>query len=151
MERKEQILYEEKKDRVERMPLSAVDENDTTEPGGEDSYNQFKTRSLQTPTTEQCLRPHKSFSSHASKSTVPTSRRKSLAQGDNPYIQFKAMPMPGTSSSRFSTSHGSKRKSSTQNKSHVKNSKPPKRLLSGEDASIAKEMNQRKLPLFFRT
>ena len=155
MERKEQILYEEKKDRVERMPLSAVDENDTTEPGGEDSYNQFKTRSLQTPTTEQCVRPHKSFPSHASKSAVPTSRRKSLAQGDNPYIQFKARPMPGTSSSRFSTSHGSKRKSSkafnphpSQNKSHVKssalNSKPPKRLLSGEDASIAKEMNQRK-------
>ncbi|KAL3782929.1 hypothetical protein ACHAW5_005652 [Stephanodiscus triporus] len=131
MERKEQILFEEKKVRTERL-VPAVDEENM----------------------EKATR----------KSAAP---RKSTFEGKDPYIPFKARPLPAsttermisrteTPSSRFSTSSlGAKRKTSNafrphpaQNESHVKipalNVKPPKRLLSGEDASMAKEMSHKK-------
>jgi hypothetical protein len=131
MERKEQILFEEKKVRIERS-MPAVEEENMEKP------------------------PRKSAAS-----------RKSTFEGEDPYIPFKARPLPasttermisrtGTLSSRFPTSSlGAKRKTSNafrphpaQNESHAKipalNVKPPKRLLSGEDASMAKEMSHRK-------
>lgn len=131
MERKEQILYEEKKVRVETS-MPAVDEE----------------------MVKKLPR----------KSAAP---RKSKLEGEDPYIPFKARPLPasttervnsrtGTQSLRYSSaSLGAKRKTSnafrphpSQNESNVKisalNVKPPKRLLSGEDASIAREMNHRK-------
>eukprot|EP00571_Detonula_confervacea_P013764 CAMPEP_0172297724 /NCGR_PEP_ID=MMETSP1058-20130122/638_1 /TAXON_ID=83371 /ORGANISM="Detonula confervacea, Strain CCMP 353" /LENGTH=1541 /DNA_ID=CAMNT_0013006907 /DNA_START=91 /DNA_END=4716 /DNA_ORIENTATION=- len=159
MERKEQILYEEKKVRAE-MPMSAVSEETMMEEPpttfgqkkteGDGPYKPFKARPLPTSTTEY-VRPV----FRAPKNTVAVSQRKSLAPGENPYIAFKARPMPGPSGSRSSASIGAKRKSSTvfrphpaQNKSYVKssalNAKPPSRILSGEDASIAKEMSRKK-------
>ena len=131
MERKEQILYEEKKVRVETS-MPAVDEE----------------------MVKKLPR----------KSAAP---RKSKLEGEDPYIPFKARPLPasttervnsrtGSQSLRYSSaSLGAKRKTSnafrphpSQNESNVKisalNVKPPKRLLSGEDASIAREMNHRK-------
>ena len=131
MERKEQSLYEEKKIRVETS-MPAVDEE--------------------------------IMEKSSKKSAAP---RKSKLEGEDPYIPFKARPLPasttervnsrtGTQSLRYSSaSLGAKRKTSnafrphpSQNESNVKisalNVKPPKRLLSGEDASIAREMNHRK-------
>jgi hypothetical protein len=83
------------------------------------------------------------------------SSRKKLLLGEDPYKPFKALPLPATHGTRQPNSAiGTKRKSSIalrphpeQNKSSVKPSalhaKPPTRLLSGEDASIAKKISQK--------
>ncbi|KAL9178770.1 hypothetical protein ACHAXT_003901 [Thalassiosira profunda] len=158
MERKEQMLYDEKKVRAEMTSLPPVDEEMEEEPPtasgsfeGDGTYRPFKARPLPSTTAD---RPRRSYAAPAPKSTKTQSKRKTLAPGEDPYVPFKARPVPGSSSSRFSTSLGTKRKSSTafkphpaQNKSsYVKdsalNAKPPKRLLSGEDASIAKAISR---------
>ena len=166
MERKEQILSDEKKERAE-LPMPAVEEEMAEEvPKGAaigsrpkkkiegiDPFKPFAARPLPLTTTQ---RPkHRSSAMHVPKTTKPASRRSTLAPGENPYRPFVARSLPGTTQSRASISLGAKRKSSTafkphsaQNQSSVKcsalNAKPPKRLLSGEDASVAKEMSRRK-------
>ena len=126
MERKEQILSEEKNERVQKMSMPSVDEESSTSP----PLNSIP----------KALRPGRML----------------VEREDDPYKSFKATPLPATSYSTTSMiSLGSKRKSSTvfrpvptQTNSNVMNpalnTKPPKRLLSGEDASNAKEMSQRK-------
>jgi len=166
MERKEQILYEEKKVRAE-MPMPAVDEDMAEERSSrsavslcrkkmerDNPYKPFKARPVLTTTTERA-RPC-TTAVRVPKNTNTAPQRKSVAPVKSLYVPFKARHMPKTSGSKSSaTLGGSKRKSSTafrphmaQNKSHVKqlalNAKPPKRMVSGKDASIAKEMSRKK-------
>ncbi|KAK1745487.1 hypothetical protein QTG54_003411 [Skeletonema marinoi] len=123
MERKEQILYEEKEDREVMPTLSEVTEEMVDEPIGT------------TTVTKTQVKP------------------------------FKARPLPssttafepkGYSHSKSTSTIGSKRKSTNALRPHIHDNKPfgtnsaisakpPKRLLSGEDASKAKEMTRRRL------
>eukprot|EP00985_Skeletonema_marinoi_P031048 scaffold35751_cov88-Skeletonema_marinoi.AAC.1 len=123
MERKEQILYEEKEDREVMPTLSEVTEEMVDEPIGT------------TTVTKTQVKP------------------------------FKARPLPssttafepkGYSHSKSTSTIGSKRKSTNALRPHIPDNKPfgtnsaisakpPKRLLSGEDASKAKEMTRRRL------
>jgi hypothetical protein len=127
MERKEQIIYEEKRVRVE-MSMPAVDEE-----------NMVKS---------------------SRKSAAPP---KNKFEGDDPFRPFKAKPLTASTTECMASrtrmqstksSLGAKRKTSNafrphpaQNESHVKisapNVQPPKRLLSGKEASIVKEKNHR--------
>jgi len=166
MERKEQILYEEKKVRAE-MPMPAVDEDMVEEISSrsavsrrrkkmerDDPYKPFKARPVPTTTTGRA-RPC-TTAVRVPKNTNTAPQQKSVAPVKSLYVPFKARHVPKMSGSRSSaTLGGSKRKSSTafrphmaQNKSHVKqlalNAKPPKRMVSGKDASIAKEMSRKK-------
>ena len=120
MERKEQILYEEKEDRDVMPTLSEVAEEMVEEP------------IKRTDVAKTQVKP------------------------------FTARPLPASqlrsenSHPRSTSTIGSKRKSPNSLRSHIDvkkphgqnsavNSKPPKRLLSGENASDAKEMNRRRL------
>jgi hypothetical protein len=126
MERKEQMLYEEKMVRVE-MSMPAVDEE--------------------------------SMVKSPRKAAAPP---KNKFEGDDPFRPFKAKPLPAstiecmtlrTEMQSSTSSLGAKRKTSNafrphpaQNESHLNKSanvKPPKRLLSGKEASIVKEMKHR--------
>ncbi|KAL3810432.1 hypothetical protein ACHAXA_006579 [Cyclostephanos tholiformis] len=121
MERKEQILYEEKRVRGE-VSTSAVDEEIIVKHPRKSAApppNKFEGEDLKPlpPSKTECLTLRTRMQS--SKSSLGVKRKTSNA--------FRPHP--------------------AQNESHVKisapNVKPPKRLLSGKEASIAKEKNHR--------
>lgn len=143
MERKEQILSEEKIVRAQNMTMTAVSEERSKSPA---LHSIPKTMRQRTQSID-----------YSSKSNEKVFGHKLLDRDDdNPHRPFKATPLPATSCAITSTvTHGAKRKSSTvfrliptqnniNNKSLALNIKPPKRLLSGEDASNAKAMSLRK-------
>ena len=237
LERKEQIMLEEKEEREIGTTTSTISEVKKTYPRvslgssrrgkkieGVDPYKPFKARPLPVttvvsgsksqdgvlsvakyPPTTPCeprLGKHRRESSaaqsivrmkgskpcasvvHVSKKVEPVVQRKSLTPGGDPYVPFKARPMPAISLSKASTrpstgptlSLGTKRKSLenadsvrkyinalrpyttekpspkpiklSQSKLSVNNSalhaKPFKRLLAGKEASLDKEMSQKK-------
>jgi len=127
MERKEQILYEEKEDREVMPTLSEVAEEMMEEP------------MKRTATTMAQVKPFNARPSPASATVA------------EPKSQFQS----GYSHPRSTSTIGSKRKSPNALRPHIDdnkpgntstvNAKPPKRLLSGADASNAKEMNRRRL------
>lgn len=121
MERKEKILYEEKEDREVMPTLAEVSEDIVEEP-------------TKTATTMTQVKPFKAR-------LLPSSAT-------------VAEPKSEHSDARSTSTIGSKRKSSDALRPHINSNKPydsavsakpPKRLLSGEDASNAKEMNRRRL------
>lgn len=164
LERKEQLVMEEKEVRA-TMPMPTVNEDTRESPPDRPKtkideacpYTAFNARPKPSTTVERRGLSHRASSANANppKKAETSLPRKSLPAGENPYKQFRARPLPGTTRAPTGPALGSKRKSSTalkpppsQNKSTVKasalNAKPPKRLLSGEDASIAKEMSTKK-------
>ena len=164
MERKEQILYEEKEKIVQQeTPAQAAEEvkmkgsqipevrRRKKKIDGQNPYKPFKALPLPSTTSKpaQPRIPKKTGGS--------VSQRQTAVPRKNPYIPFKSRPMPkasGPTKPPVVYAGGAKRKSSTafqpnttQNrpchaKSTALHGKPPKRLLSGEDASTAKAMGQ---------
>ena len=164
LERKEQIMMGEKQ---VRDSLPTVEETLPDSPRRRESmlvkpvkkieglnpYKPFVAR----PAPSAAVKPDKlrrnSTSTNAYKPPATLPARKKLEPHDDPYKPFKARPMP-SSTSQPTPSIGTKRKSSAalrphpeQNKSSVKpaalNAKPPTRLLSGRDASMAREHSLR--------
>jgi len=136
MERKEQILYEE---RISPSSMEAVEEEEETIINHSNRLNASSTSSL---TSDCASKPR------ASNSSLSAPRHKSSASDENPFIPF--MAEPEVPDPRYSAAIGSKRKSSnafkphpTQNKSSVKsstsNTKPTKRLLSSQDSKSSQE------------
>lgn len=161
LERKEQIMMDEKEMR-ESMPT--VEEDMPAPPPrtlsvsmkpkknveGLDPYKPFVARPAPSKAAMKSHNPRRSsMSVNDPKPSTKSLVRKKLAPHEDPYTPFKARPMPSTT---FQSTPliGIKRKSSAalrshpeQNKSSVKpaalSAKPPTRLLSGRDASVAKE------------
>ncbi len=130
MERKEHVLSEEKNVRVQKLSMPSVAEE----------------RSMSPP----LLSIPKATSLHESSVDYSTKGTGKASEGQKGYPNrcFKATPLPATSGSISSAvSQGAKRKSSTvfrpiYTQNNTNNT--PKRLLSGEDASTAKEVSLRK-------
>ncbi|KAL7518792.1 hypothetical protein ACHAWX_003597 [Stephanocyclus meneghinianus] len=165
LERKQQIMLEEKDFRTSMPtvteslsaapPRTSMPSKPRTKIEGLDPFKPFRARPMPS-TTLKTERSHNNVASvHVPQVTAKASSRKKLQLGEDPYKPFKALPLPATHVTRQpNSSIGTKRKSSIalrphheQNKSSVKPSalhaKPPTRLLSGEDASIAKQISQR--------
>jgi hypothetical protein len=164
LERKEQIMIDEKKVRAsmptveETLPVaplrrSSMPTNPKKKIEGLNPYKPFVARPMPSTNvnTEKSRRSSVSVTDPKSSTMLPA--RKKLAPHEDPYKPFKARPMPTTSHDAPSII-GTKRKMSAalrphpeQNKSSVKpaalNAKPPLRLLSGRDASMAKEESLR--------
>ena len=164
LERKEQIMMEEKEVR-QSMPtvieskagaVSASRASILPRPKktfeGVDPYKPFTARPMPS-TSVKAERTRKSFVSAYAKPSKTGLARK-IAPEEDPYVPFKARPMPSATSRVLESAIGTKRKFTTalqphpeQNKSTVKpaalKAKPPTRLLSGQDASNARQAAQR--------
>jgi hypothetical protein len=163
LERKEQVMLDEK-DVSASMP--SVQEAEPELPRkasmpikpkkkieGLNPYKPFVARPAPATTVkkEQSRRSSVSINALKNATIMPATAQKKLVPHEDPYKPFKARPAPATTSLPTPLL-GTKRKSSTalrphpeQNQSSVKPSalkaKPPTRLLSGSDASMAKEMS----------
>ena len=112
---------------------------------GPNPYKSIGSRPLSSVThTDRARRT--SVYPNAPRSALPA--RKNVApRDDDPYKPFKARPMPTSAISHPVRTPAALRPHSQQNKASVKpvavNAKPPARLLSGRDASMAKETSLR--------
>jgi len=111
MERKEQILYEE---RISPPSMEAVEEEEETIIN---HSNRFNASSLSSSTSECAGKPR------ASNSSLSATSHKSSASDENPFIPF--MAEPEVPDPRYSAAIGSKRKSSNAFKPHPTQNKSP--------------------------